>query len=513
MKKIIFYSLTGLFSVMVSCDDFLDKESYTDYDKEYVTKTREGIYGLLNGTYDMMSHQYYYGCNMYAYEASKGPDFFVRVSSGGSFERENRYAESTSSSGSAENMWTQLYMVIRNATTLLEYIHDVEDLDVENKRILQGEAVTLRGLAYFDLMRLFAYPPLFSIPGQDRYDEKYKWGIPIVEDMEMINNIYKYDVRRQTAEDMYKYIEGELLAGKTLLEGTQPQKGHVNYTAACALLTRLYLYMNRWDDAIEMGEEAVMSAQGIYSLIPYENYKTTYYKPFTSENIWELTYSLTDNVGGNGLNNLVRKPTYNNPGMPNDGLVSENIGYAAFGLSKYGREVLSDLDDVRSYLICELGIIGKDYKGCRKYVGETYHFVYNVPVVRLPEVYLSLSEAYLESGNDVANAEKYYKMLREARTKDNNGFVGTSKKDQLEEILVERKRELMLEGHTFWDYFRRGTSIVREQIENSNKPLITFGSRTQVVYPIPLKELEANKAIRDQQNPGYEAYDQVYGED
>jgi tetratricopeptide (TPR) repeat protein len=498
---------------MTSCDDFLNKESYTDYEDDFVTKTREGMYGLLYGTYDMMTHYDYYGRNIYGYEASKGPDFFVRISSGGTFERENRYSESTTSSGSAASIWTRIYMVIRNATTLLEYIHDVEELSAEDKRILQGEAVTLRGLAYFDLMRLFAYPPLFSIPGYDNYEERYLWGVPIVEDVEMINNIYKYDVRRETAEFCYKYIEREFLAGKTLLEGTSPQKGRVNYTAVCTLLARLYLYLGRWDDAIEMGEEALRSAEGTYSLIPYEGYKSSYYKEFNNENIWELVYSLTDNLGSNSLNHLARKPTYNNPDMPNDGQVSENIGYAALGLSKFALEVLNHevngVEDVRSYLICELGILGRDYKGYRKYVGETYHFVYNLPIIRLPEIYLSLAEAYLEGRNDVDNALKYYNLLRQARVKD-SGFKTTSRADRIGEVLTERRRELMLEGHTYWDYFRRGTSIDRELIENSNRPLITFSSRTQVVYPIPLSELEANKAIRDQQNPGYLSYDDVH---
>lgn len=63
----------------------------------------------------------------------------------------------------------------------------------------------------------------------------------------------------------------------------------------------------------------------------------------------------------------------------------------------------------------------------------------------------------------------------------------------------------MLEGHNYWDYFRRGETMKRpELLENANKITIAFGygsgksqARMQVVYPIPLSELEANKAIRD----------------
>jgi hypothetical protein len=76
-----------------------------------------------------------------------------------------------------------------------------------------------------------------------------------------------------------------------------------------------------------------------------------------------------------------------------------------------------------------------------------------------------------------------------------------------------------MEGHTFWDYFRRGAEFKRESnIENVKRKTVNFGlskyqGRCQVVYPIPLKELEANKDIRDQQNPGYSTYYDVYGDE
>lgn len=510
MRKIFLLFIPILLFISHSCEDFLNKESYTDHEMD-ILKTKEGLNGMLNGIYDLYSDNDYYGRTIYAYEGAKGPDFFVRLSSGGSFERENRYAESTTSSGSARSSWLKIYSVIRNATTLLEYIHEVPDLSEEEKRTIQGEAVALRGLAYFDLMRLFAYPPLYSIPGQQKYDEKYKWGMPHITDFDMINNIFKYEVRRETAEDTFNYIEKHLIAAQHYLKGLRPKERRINYVAVSALLTRFYIYMNQWEDAIEAGEETLRAANGIYSLIPYDNYKTTYYKSFNTENIWELIYSTSDNLGSNSLNTLVRKPTFNNPGADNDGKVSENIGYAAYGLSTYAIDVLtSHPNDVRSYLICDLGIANKDYKGYRKYVGEQYHYVYNLPVVKLPEVYLSLAEAYLEGRDDIVKAEEYYNYLREARTKT-SGFQGNTVDECIDEVLEERRRELMLEGHTYWDYFRKNREVIRQLVENSNKSRILFnGSRSQFVYPIPLQELEANKAIRDQQNNLYESYNQVH---
>ena len=84
MKKIrIYLAALLLLPGLSSCGDFLDKESYTDQDKE-ILKTPEGIEALLNGVYDIFQHANYYGRNLMAYEAAKGNDFFVRVSGCGS---------------------------------------------------------------------------------------------------------------------------------------------------------------------------------------------------------------------------------------------------------------------------------------------------------------------------------------------------------------------------------------------------------------------------------------------
>lgn len=519
MKYIITYSLLCLFLWSTSsCTKFLDKESYTDHDEDILTKP-EGIRALLNGIYDSFTKDAYYGRNMYAYEGAKGMDFFVRLSSGNSFERENRYSESTSASGAGPGMWITIYGAIRTATTLVENIDKTEGLSLEEKETILGEATALRALAYFDLMRLFAYPPRFSVPGGAEYGEQFSWGVPLVENMDMVNNIYKHEVRRKTALETYTYIENEFIKAKDLLKNKAAIGGRINYVATCTLLSRVYMYMNKWDDVIEMGEEALRVGQSSFNLIPYNSYKTTYYKPFNSENIWELTYSLTDHIGSNSLNSLVRKPTYNNPGAPNDGQVSQNLGYAAYGLMpatvSFLKNTVNGIEDVRGYLVCDLGIANKDYKGYRKYVGESYHSVYNLPVVRLPEIYLNLAEAYLNK-DDISNAQSYYNLIRTARVQDAD--FKTSDVDQCKRLVYEeRRRELMLEGHTFWDYFRRGETLKRpELLENANKITIAFGygtktnARAQVIYPIPLNELEANPAIRDQQTVGYESYDDVY---
>ncbi len=508
MKKILIYFIPILSLAILStgCDKQLDQKPYVYYDRDFALGTFDGMKGLLNGTYEMMKHYEYYGRLIYAYEGAKGPDFFVRLNSGSRFERECRYSESSVDGGYSTVAWTRIYQAIRTSTLLLENIDDVEG-DAYELRKIKGEAQALRALAYFDLMKLFAYPPLFSVPGYAKYNEKYKWGVPLIRDVETGTNVFEKEIRREEAETCYRYIEDQLLGAKTLLEVVTPVEGHISYAAVCALLTRLYLYQERWDKVVETGLEALVVADNKHFMITYDNYKTTYYKPFNSENIWEIAYSVTDNNGSNSLNQLVRKPTYDVPGAANDGKVSESQGYAAYGLSNSAMNLFSSTPaDVRSFLICDLGIDGKTYYGLRKYKGDPYHFVHNIPVIRLPELYLSLAEAYAEL-EDWDNSVFYYNKVRSIRTGE-SGYTSTTKEGIINNILDEKRREFMLEGQTFWDYFRRGRVVNREIRENiySSAATIVFGDKVQVVYPIPLSEMEANPAIRDQQNPGYTTY-------
>lgn len=525
MKKLFIYLIPALLvTVLPSCEEFLDKRSYTGQDRDVLT-TPGGIEALLNGVYDIMQGDEYYGRDLMAYEAAKGLDFFVRSSSGSRFEVECKYSESTSSSGFAAAMWLTLYKAIRTATDVIDAVDDVRGMGAEQLCRVEGEARALRALTYFDLMRLFAYPPRFSFPEGAEYNAgaepgAYRWGVPILEDLDMANNIFAYEVTRAEAVTVYRYVERDLLRAKELLEGAAPRQGHVNYVAVCGLLARLYLYMERFDDAIEQGKEALRAAEGTYRMIGYNSYKTSYYQSFNTENIWEFVYTVSDNNADDSLNYLVRRPTYNNVGAENDGMVSQAVGYAAFGLFPATVTLLqSNPDDVRGYLVCDLGIAAKpSYRGYRKYVGESYHYVYDQPVIRLPEIHLTLAEAWLRCATpSVGNAEGYYNTVHQART-GVAASLGDDPESALAEVLLERRKELMLEGHTYWDYFRRGETLRRPTtMECANKQTIAFGygsgksgARAQVVYPIPLVELEANADIRTQQNPGYASYDEVY---
>lgn len=499
MKKIyIFFALFLL--INAGCEDFLDRENYTQMDENDVFKTVENAQGALFGVYDRLSDNEFYGRQVYAYEASKGPDFYVE-NSGSRFEKENGYDESASSAGYALDTWKKYYSTLKSIILIVDGIDGAEGDDDDRARI-KGEALALRGLTYFELMRAFAYPPIFSFPGKAKYEEKYKWGVPVVLTGADLKRVENEPEGRKDAQYCYEeVIVKDLIAARNLLKehGNTEQK-YISYAAVCGLLSRVYIYMEKWTEAKEAALEGIAASKA--KMIDYKEYVNMYYKSFNSENIWELEYTETDNLSTNSLNYIVRYQTIDKPGDPKDGKVDKEVGYAGYFLQQNWIDLVkATSEDVRIYLKC----LSKDGKpSCRKYIG-TPHYLHDIPLVRLPELYLNLAEACAEL-ND-SGVKEALNAVYENRMGEECDITGLNKEELINLILKERRKELILEGHNFWDLFRRAIPFNREAngcIDN-NVSHIDY-TQPQVVYPIPEQEMDANPAIRNQQNPGYANY-------
>lgn len=500
MKKYYIFFVLFLL-VNAGCDDFLDRMNYTQIDEGEVFKTVENAQGALTGVYDKLSDADFYGRHIQAYEAAKGPDFFVLSSSGNRYEKENAYDETSSSAGYAKDTWKKLYSTVKASVLIINGIDQAEGTDAEKGRI-KGEALALRGLTYFELMRNFAYPPIFSFPGKPGYADQYKFGVPVALTVEDLKRMEEKPEGRKDAKYCYEeVIVKDLSAARDLLKQYGAGEGKsISYPAVCALLSRVYLYMGEWEAARDAALDGLSATKT--KMIDPKDYAGTYWKPFNSESVWELQYTETDNLSTNSLNYLLRYQTIDKPGDPKDGQVESEIGYGAYGLQDAWVDLVKEVEgDVRTYLVCKTR---NKYNACRKYIGNP-HYLHNICLVRLPELYLNLAEAYAELGSP--DAVETLNNVYEKRTNKKFDATGLDKAELIGAILKERRKELVLEGHTFWDYFRRAIPFDREPeecIDNSTS-YIDY-TRPQVVYPIPEQEMDANPAIRKEQNPGYSEY-------
>lgn len=133
------------------------------------------------------------------------------------------------------------------------------------------------------------------------------------------------------------------------------------------------------------------------------------------------------------------------------------------------------------------------------------------PMMRLGETYLLRAEARLENGNPAGAAadinilrDRAFKQARLEAANPNLGKVSAGEID-FDFILDERARELFAEENRRLTLMRTGTLIERAKLntESTIKGTISGLDPRILLFPIPLTEIQRNKDVKWENNPGY----------
>ena len=119
-------------------------------------------------------------------------------------------------------------------------------------------------------------------------------------------------------------------------------------------------------------------------------------------------------------------------------------------------------------------------------------------VLRLSDIILIAAEAYYNAG-DITNANKYLNMVAKQRDPAFAGWADAGAQ-VLEDILIERRKELAFEGSRLWDLVRLGRTYTRWSSQVPLKPMAIAPGNQFLVWPIPVAEINVNPGIG--QNPG-----------
>lgn len=134
----------------------------------------------------------------------------------------------------------------------------------------------------------------------------------------------------------------------------------------------------------------------------------------------------------------------------------------------------------------------------------------NIRVFRYADVLLMASEAALQYGDTI----KALQYINEVRTRArNSGITGIPENLTFitaEDIFNERKWELGLEGHRYFDLIRSGTAheILDSLYNRQHDQYIRFDTTRHYLYPIPIQEIIDSKGLISQ-NPGYISWDSI----
>ena len=480
MKAIHYIYMALALLTTSSCgNDWLDLEPSTAVETEQSIRQLSDVEFTLNGLYGVMKNSNAYSGRLVYYGDVTGDDMQA-VSS--TKRTGNYYGFKFTKDNGPTTHWSYLYSLIQGCNLILADLDaiQVDDDNASYRDDLKGQALAIRGLALFDLTRIFGYPYL--------KDQGASLGVPIVKEFSSIES----RPARNTVAECYEAIIADLLSSVRLLSGSF-NKGKINRWAAMTLLSRVYLYKGEYAQALQMAEEAIAGAEKKkYALWTNEEYPTAWSNDASASKPGEVLFEIV---------NL----TTDSPGKESMGYLSSHKGYDDLCITVSFYHLLkADPKDVRLKL---LSFDKTYYAYVNKYqpqAGENISDA-NIPLIRLSEAYLNAAEAAVQTGqND--KAVRYLNPIVQ-RANPANSVEGTVL--TLDDVLDQRRKELVGEGHRMFDVIRNGLTVKR--IHETDKAISKTKHDTsymeydwnfyRILLPIPKAEIDANPNIR--QNPGY----------
>lgn len=446
---------------LTGCDDLLQTEPRTATTREVVLETPEGINALLVSAYSSLRGQGGYGNDlMIAGDLMADMAIATPSSSRGSGWYNN---------GATATKGYYPYGALNDINLIIKYAPTVSALTEASRTNLMGSAHFLRALYYFNSVRTYGYEPNKLVNGWDR-------GVIIRTEPTLLAE--EADFRaRNTVNEVYALIESDLKAAIQMLAGSS-NVYFANEAAAHGLLARVYLYWERWADAEREATSAITktSAQLLDDASDYEKAWSTTPNP---ESVFELNINAsTESVGSN--ESLL------------SWLSPEGLWFEYFAAPTL--VALFETDDIRNAIILDGVKQNTTGKYFNKHNGHKGNYAQNLPVMRIPELYLIRAEAKIEQGR-TAEGVADLNFLREKRQATAVDAAG--KEAAIAAVLTERKMELAFEGHRFYDLKRRGMDIPKaapgqQTVPYTNHRILAMWSDAQVILN-PLLE----------QNPGY----------
>ena len=208
MKKIMTF-LTGVLSLFLlsSCTDFLTVNPSNQAEASTTMNNERDAKVMIDGLMRNMTSSSYYGRNMVLYGDARGGDYAViSLGRSGGLDQMYTFAHSATAN-SFSGFWTQIYYCMLLVNNILENITKIEanGATTAGMTAIKGQALTLRALMHFDLVRLYGYPYT--------KDNGASLGIPIVTS---ILDVYATP-HRSTVAEVYTQILSDLAEGATML--------------------------------------------------------------------------------------------------------------------------------------------------------------------------------------------------------------------------------------------------------------------------------------------------------
>ncbi|SDG22198.1 Starch-binding associating with outer membrane [Dyadobacter soli] len=461
-----------------SCEDFLKENPQDRIAQDRFYQTAEDATAAVNSVYSNLGSTssgpegIYHSTTWIA--AGLASDEMINKQEGAIANDQLSTFSWNAENSSVSTLWRIHYKTITLANIAIERIPPI-NMDETLRSRLVNEAKFLRALAYFNLVRMFGNVPL------------------LVKEEEPLNP----DV--STVDAIYTQIISDLQAAEGLPLDGAIQEGRATSGAAKALLAKVYLTRKDFQNASAKALEVIQSNK--YAL--WDNYADVF--KHTNRNGKEALFSVSFGDGGGAIS-FWEFGQFNVRLLPPE--LSREIagirntqGWQAATKDLYNSFAEADTRKKVTFLTEFVNDKGATIKlndiYIQKYWDRTAEPVagdsqQDFPVIRYSDVLLTYAEAQAELGN-AAPANQYVNMVRKRAKLAEINLAGAALK---EEILDQRRKEFVAEGHRWYDLVRTGTLAAKVQKAKAIdvKPMYEL-------FPLPQRERDVNQKLP--QNQGY----------
>ncbi|MGN6402111.1 MAG: RagB/SusD family nutrient uptake outer membrane protein [Flavisolibacter sp.] len=467
MKRILYFSLLLIMSLSLgSCKKYLSLDPPSDLSGNNFWQTKADVEQYTNGLYELF-RQAVFRNDMQAPPGNDEFPFFawggdmrgapIRANRDGSIAFRGEYVDNLAfnniravlNSGYGDyfnadrfTRWDRFYKVIASANILYDRIEGVPDgkLTEADKARYKGEAVFMRCITYFFMVRLYGDVPYYT-------------------------NAYNTDALPRTP--MVKVLQGcvaDMNAAKEGLPWTYENTAMVAVRAMRGSAIALLMHMNMWlasfdsdneksyYEAVDaLGDELLTSTT--YELLPLSRSREIF-KGRSKEGLFEIPQNVNygESFGYSAFSDNVLYAPYKNRVI--------KASYLSYN-PDFMEEIYprSEPDGRKQAWYDEQYM----YDGSGKFLMLKFTNVYanenaedlnpddNQTVFRLPDAYLLHAEALAKLGN-FADARQ---MLNKVRARAGAADITSSGEELIDDIFYERCRELMGEGHYWYDVVRQ----------------------------------------------------------
>lgn len=368
-------------------------------------------------------------------------------------------------------LWRQYYSLIRSCNYVIEKAEEYKDQNINKSNDIRGQALAIRAMMHFVLVNMFAQSYNYSPDGSHL-------GVPYIKSSDI-----QTPVSRQTVSEDYAEMIEDLNNAIQLLPSSAINKEVMNFQAAKALLSRVYLFKEDYSNAKNIALQ-ILNDIPIMSATDYPS------KLYTLDDSEAIFWMRPDNSDEDGYYAVF---------IGFHGSIAGNGQYLAS--DDIVQSLKEDSNDKRSAWVTQ--VFGVYWLITKFPTAVTGTFPlgpdgdYYQTLFRSSELCLTAAESYAKI--NMEDSARYYIDQIRLRANPTLANITATSTALLDSIYKERRKEMCFDGLRMWDLQRWKKGVFRSDPNDPSVQMLTYPN-DKAVAALPKVDVELGGLP---QNPGY----------